>query len=185
MFLPLAPEHTRKQLLLHAAHQFVDGTTYHWWHPLTEEGLQKPFNDDLLWLPFVTLNYLRETAEFAVLDERVPFLGEDKKPSRDTGTLYEHCRRAIDSFWGRLSERGVPLMGAGDWNDGLSAIGAKLNAGGASQFPVAGDPTISVKGQVTQPGTVRTYQMWYRNSDNFCSAETSNFSNGVEVRWEQ
>lgn len=128
VFLPLAPEHTRKQLLLHAAHQFLDGTTYHWWHPLTEEGLQKPFNDDLLWLPFVTLNYLRETADFAVLDEVVPFLGADKKPSSDTGSVYEHCRRAIDSFWGRLSDRGVPLMGAGDWNDGLSAIGANLNS---------------------------------------------------------
>ncbi len=127
VFLPLAPDHTRKQILLHAAHQFTDGTTYHWWHPLTEDGLQKPFNDDLLWLPFVTLAYLRETADFALLDESVPFLGADKKPA-ESASLYEHCRRAIDSFWGRLSERGVPLMGAGDWNDGLSAIGDKLQS---------------------------------------------------------
>jgi cellobiose phosphorylase len=128
VFLPLEPEHTRKQILLHAAHQFVDGTTLHWWHPLTEEGVQKPYNDDLLWLAFVTLNYLRETADFAVLEERVPFLEKGGKPSSESGTLYEHCRRAIDSFWSRMSPRGVPLMGAGDWNDGLSAIGLKLQS---------------------------------------------------------
>ena len=127
-FLPLAPEHTRRQILLHAAHQFVDGTTYHWWPPLTEEGLKKPLNDDLLWLPFVTLNYLRETADFGVLEARAPFLAEGGKPSGEDGTIYQHCRRAIDTFWERLSPRGVPRMGAGDWNDGLSAIGLKLQS---------------------------------------------------------
>lgn len=126
--LPLAPEHTRRQILLHAAHQFGDGTTWHWWHPLTEEGLKKPYNDDLLWLPFVALNYLRETADFGLLNERAPFLRETGGPARKPGTLYEHCRLAIDSFRSRLSKRGVPLMGAGDWNDGLSAIGEKLNS---------------------------------------------------------
>lgn len=125
VFLPLAPEHTRRQLLLHAAHQFGDGTAWHWWHPLTEEGLRKPLNDDLLWLPFVTLAYLRETADFAVLGEIVPFLGPDGTPSAERGTLHEHNRRAIESFRGRMSRRGVPRMGAGDWNDGLSAIGLK------------------------------------------------------------
>jgi cellobiose phosphorylase len=128
VFLPLDPGRTRAQILLHAAHQFRDGTTWHWWHPLTGEGAKKPYNDDLLWLPFVTLNYLRETADFAALEERAPFLGPDGKPSRESGSLYEHCRRAIDTFWTRLSPRGVPLMGAGDWNDGLSAIGLKLKS---------------------------------------------------------
>ncbi|MEK7330209.1 MAG: glycosyl transferase family 36, partial [Candidatus Eisenbacteria bacterium] len=128
VFLPSRPEHTRKQILLHAAHQFEDGTTYHWWHPLTEEGVRKPYNDDLLWLPFVTLNYLRETADFGLLEEPVSYLAHDGKRSREVGTLYDHCRRAIDSFWTRISPRGVPLMGAGDWNDGLSAIGTKLQS---------------------------------------------------------
>ena len=123
VFLPLAPEHTRRQILLHAAHQFRDGTAWHWWHPLTEEGMRKPLNDDLLWLPFVTCSYLRETGDFAILDERIRYLGDDGRPSRESGTLYQHCRRAIDSFWTRMSPRGVPRMGAGDWNDGLSAIG--------------------------------------------------------------
>jgi cellobiose phosphorylase len=128
VFLPLAPEGTRRQILLHAAHQFADGTTWHWWHPLTEEGARKKYNDDLLWLPFTTLGYLRETADFALLEERVAFLGPEGRPSPEQGTLYEHCRRAIDTFWTRLSPRGVPLMGAGDWNDGLSAIGLRLKA---------------------------------------------------------
>ncbi len=123
VFLPLAAKHTREQIELHAAHQFEDGTAWHWWHPLTEEGLRKPLNDDLLWLPFVTLNYLRETADFVALEQPIAFLGPQGKPGRARGTLYEHCRRAIDSFWGRLSPRGVPRMGAGDWNDGLSHIG--------------------------------------------------------------
>jgi len=128
VYLPLAPEHARRQILLHAAHQFADGTTWHWWHPLTEEGMRKPLNDDLLWLPFVTLQYLRETADWALLDQRVPYLGRDGRPGRERGTLYQHCRRAIDSFWSRLSPRGVPRMGAGDWNDGLSHIGRKLRS---------------------------------------------------------
>lgn len=128
VFLPISPAHTRKQILLHAAHQFVDGTVYHWWHPLTGEGARKKLNDDLLWLPFVTLNYLRETADFAILEERVPFLEDDGTRSREKGTLYEHCRRAIDTFWTRMSPRGVPRMGAGDWNDGLSAIGDRLKS---------------------------------------------------------
>uniref|UniRef100_A0A832I241 Glycosyl transferase family 36 n=1 Tax=Eiseniibacteriota bacterium TaxID=2212470 RepID=A0A832I241_UNCEI len=128
VFLPLDPSHTRRQLLLHAAHQFSDGTAWHWWHPLTEEGAKKTYNDDLLWLPFVLLAYLRETADWEVLDERVPFLGADGRPSKDVGTLYAHARRAIDSFWTRMSRRGVPLMGAGDWNDGLSAIGNRLKS---------------------------------------------------------
>ena len=128
VFLPLAPEHTRRQILLHAAHQFRDGTTLHWWHPLTEEGTKKPLNDDLVWLPFVTCQYLKESADFAILDERVSYLGSDGRTSRERGTLYEHCRRAIDSFWTRLSPRGVPRMGAGDWNDGLSAIGKQLKS---------------------------------------------------------
>jgi len=126
--LALDPAITRRQILLHAAHQFVDGTAYHWWHPLTEEGARKKLNDDLLWLPFVTVAYLRETADWSLLDERVPYLEQDGTRSRDVGTVYDHCRRAIDSFWTRIGPHGVPRMGAGDWNDGLSAIGNDLKS---------------------------------------------------------
>lgn len=128
VFLPLDPDETRRQIEMHAAHQFEDGTALHWWHPLTEEGLSKPYNDDLLWLPFVTLSYLRETADVAFLERSIPFLAADGRARRATGTLYAHCRRAIDSFWTRLSPRGIPRMGAGDWNDGLSHIGRRRRA---------------------------------------------------------
>src|SRR5204863_1551100 len=80
-----------------------------------------------LWVPFVTLNYLRETADWGVLDQAVAFRSRDGE-APEVGTLYDHCRRAIDSFWTRLSSRGVPRMGAGDWNDGLSAIGNQLQS---------------------------------------------------------
>lgn len=128
IFLPLAPEFTRRQILLHAAHQFVDGTTYHWWHPITEDGMRKKYNDDLLWLPFVTMNYIKETADFKILNEKVNYLEDNGKVSKQSGTVYDHCRKAIDTFWTRLSKRGVPLMGAGDWNDGLSTIGWLLKS---------------------------------------------------------
>ena len=128
VWLPLDPARTRAQLLLHAAHQYADGTALHWWHPITEQGLKKPLNDDLLWLPFVTLAYLRETADDAVLDERVPFLPGDGGAPPGGTPLYEHCRRALDYVLAHRSPRGVPRMGAGDWNDGLSAIGREGRA---------------------------------------------------------
>ncbi len=76
----------------------------------------------------MTLNYLRETADYAALERRIPFLSRQGRPSRTQGTLYDHCRRAIDSFWTRLSPHGVPRIGAGDWNDGLSHIGRRHRA---------------------------------------------------------
>ena len=97
---------------------------------------RKPLNDDLLWLPFVTLNYLRETADFGLLEEPVAYLEQDGRAGGEAGTIYDHCRRAIDSFWTRLSPRGMPRMGAGDWNDGLSAIGLRLQSESVWLAPV-------------------------------------------------
>ena len=76
----------------------------------------------------MTLNYLRETNDWSILDQVIPYLEHDGKRPRERGSLYDHCRRAIDSFWTRMSPRGVPRMGAGDWNDGLSAIGNRLKS---------------------------------------------------------
>jgi cellobiose phosphorylase len=118
IFLPIDPSQTKKQIMLHAKHQFKDGTVYHWWHPLSESGLPTEMTDDLLWLPFVVHEYVAETDDLAVLDETASFL-DDKEPR----SLYEHCTRAIDKVLTRFSERGLPLIGAGDWNDGLSAVG--------------------------------------------------------------
>jgi len=126
IFLPFEPEFTKKQILLHARHQFKDGTVYHWWHPISEEGRITRKTDDLLWLPYVTINYLNETEDFAILSQKIPYLSETPevhKGAGETDTLYNHCKRAIDRVLKRLSPRGLPLIGEGDWNDGLSAVG--------------------------------------------------------------
>jgi cellobiose phosphorylase len=121
LWLPIDPERTKQQLLLHARHQFADGTVYHWWHPITELGLRNRISDNLLWLPFVLLEYLKETADSPVLDLSEPFV-DDPVPR----PLYDHCLRAVDSALARFSVRGLPLIGEGDWNDGLSAVGLEM-----------------------------------------------------------
>ena len=118
VFLPIDPGQTKRQLQLHARHQFADGSVYHWWHPISEVGLRNQISDNLLWLPYVLLNYLRETGDFAVLRSEEPFV-DDAAPL----PLYDHAARAIDLSLSRCSARGLPLIGGGDWNDGLSAAG--------------------------------------------------------------
>ncbi len=120
IFLPLEPTRTAEQIRLHARHQFNDGTVYHWWHPLSETGRSTEMTDDLLWLPYLVGIYLQETGDRSLLKAREPFI--------DNGTpvaVYVHCIRAIERVLARMSRRGLPLIGAGDWNDGLSAVGLK------------------------------------------------------------
>jgi cellobiose phosphorylase len=112
------PERCKQQILLHAAHQFVDGSVYHWWNPLTETGLHDQCSDDYLWLPFITCAYLRETGDLSILDIEAPFVDGDT-----TASLREHGKRSIARALSRISERGLPLIGDNDWNDGLSALG--------------------------------------------------------------
>ncbi len=128
------PDITRKQLLLHAERQFPEGDVQHWWHPPTGRGVRTRITDDLLWLPYVTSFYLKSTGDESVLNEKIPFiearqLEEDEhevylepEKSDKTATLYEHCRRAIDLSL-RFGEHGIPLMGGGDWNDGMNRVG--------------------------------------------------------------
>jgi len=118
--LPLDASLTKKQILLHARHQFFDGTVYHWWHPLTEVGAHTEMTDDLLWLAYVTLNYLDETDDFAILNKTVEYVDSKKKEP-----IYTHCVKAIDKVLSRFSKRGLPLIGEGDWNDGMSAVGVR------------------------------------------------------------
>lgn len=119
VFLTVDPSRTKEQIRLHAEHQFSDGHVFHWWHPLAETGMENATSDNRLWLPFVTVAYLKETLDFAFLDERIRY--------RDAGegSLYEHCLRAIDYNLQRLSPRGLPLIGGGDWNDGMNAVGTE------------------------------------------------------------
>lgn len=118
VWLTIDPPRTRAQIALHAAHQFADGSVYHWWHPLSEQGLVTKMTDDLLWLGFVTVSYVKETGDYSILDDRAPFLDDPAE-----APLEEHVRRAFERVFARTSARGLPYIGAGDWNDGLSAAG--------------------------------------------------------------
>jgi cellobiose phosphorylase len=120
VWLPLDPARCREQILLHAAHQFADGSVYHWWHPLAEFGPRTACSDDYLWLPFVAASYIRESGDLSILKATAPFIDDAKG-----ATLLDHCLRAFARSFARTSPRGLPLIGSCDWNDGLSALGVE------------------------------------------------------------
>lgn len=118
VWLTIDPPKCREQIDLHARHQFADGSVYHWWHPLSEQGHVTRMSDDLLWLAFVTASYIRETGDLGVLRDAAPYLDEPTPRP-----LADHVMRAFRRVLSRMSPRGLPYIGAGDWNDGLSAMG--------------------------------------------------------------
>jgi cyclic beta-1,2-glucan synthetase len=135
----VAPEIAREHILRAAAHQFPEGDVMHWWHeisPTASKGVRTRISDDPLWLPYVTEHYVRVTGDVEILDAPIPFVkmplleahqdeiyGEPEI-SAETASLYEHCLRALD-FSLRFGEHGLPLMGTGDWNDGMNRVGAQ------------------------------------------------------------
>jgi cyclic beta-1,2-glucan synthetase len=140
-FLFSKPEWARRQIVLHAAQQFIEGDCVKWWHPSWEGktgiAVRTRASDPHLWLPYVVCRYVEATGDISVLHEQTCFLeakpvpeGHEgflfaPRPSRDSGSVYEHCRRAIEYTLARYGEHNLPLLGSGDWNDALDVPGIK------------------------------------------------------------
>ena len=145
------PAYARRQILDHAAHQFAEGDVLHWWHENMSIGARTTFSDDYLWLIYVTYQYVHITGDTSILSETIAFCQADQlnpgeaercvryalpaqpvvtgTEQRDNNfeyaTLYEHLRRAINRSMHRIGIHGLPLMGCGDWNDGMSLVGVE------------------------------------------------------------
>ena len=132
----LSTEILKNQIIKHSKHQFIEGDVEHWWHEENQRGIRTRFSDDLLWLVYLVIEYIKFTGDKTILDIKTPYLSgktldenEDEKyekylPSEQKGSIYEHCIKAIEKSL-NFGENGLPKIGSGDWNDGFSTVGNK------------------------------------------------------------
>lgn len=133
----IKPDFTREQILINAKHQFIEGDVLHWWHEKNHFGLRSKFKDDYLWLVYATCYYIEVTGDYKILDEKVPYITGEKLSDyeaekgivfnylEESDTLLAHCLKAIDIAINSLGTHKLPLMGGGDWNDGMNRVGIK------------------------------------------------------------
>lgn len=132
----LDPQILKNQILKHSKQQFLEGDVEHWWHEETGKGIRTRMSDDLLWMVYLTAEYIEFTGDYSILEEKIPYLigqeleeNEDERydkfeSTKETGSIYEHCIKAIERSL-NFGENGLPKIGSGDWNDGFSNVGPK------------------------------------------------------------
>ena len=132
----LDDEFMKNQIIKASSHQFYEGDVLHWWHEQTKRGIRTRFSDDLLWLPYTIYEYVNYSEDESILDYEVPYLegenlidGQDEKydlyeEANIKESIYMHMIRAVEKGL-NFGENGLPKIGSGDWNDGLSNVGNK------------------------------------------------------------
>ena len=129
------PKLTKEQIIRNASHQFMEGDVLHWWHEINKLGLRSRYKDDYLWLVYATCEYCRITGDYKFLDQQIPFVsgplladweeerGINFEYTKETASLYDHCLIALNRSMTQMGKNGLPLMGGGDWNDGMNKVG--------------------------------------------------------------